>query len=64
MNILYVLVPLALVLAGAGVWAFYWSVRTGQYDDTDTPAIRVLMEDELSAPPQAEPSKNGKTRRT
>jgi cbb3-type cytochrome oxidase maturation protein len=46
MNILYLLVPLALVLAGAGVYAFYWSVSSGQYDDTSTPALRVLMDDE------------------
>jgi cbb3-type cytochrome oxidase maturation protein len=59
MNILYLLVPIALILAAVGVWAFYWSVRSGQYDDTDTPAIRVLMEDELAAPPDAMP-KNGK----
>lgn len=47
MNILYLLVPLALILAGAGVAAFFWSVRSGQFDDTDTPALRVLMEDDL-----------------
>lgn len=60
MNILYLLVPLALILAAAGVWAFYWSVRTGQYDDTDTPAIRVLMEDDLSAPPETVSTKGKK----
>lgn len=47
MNILYLLVPLAILLAGAGVAAFFWSVRSGQFDDTDTPALRVLMEDDL-----------------
>lgn len=51
MTILYFLVPLALVLAGAGVGAFYWSVRSGQYDDTETPAVRLLIEeDAVSAP--------------
>lgn len=49
MNVLYLLVPLALILAGAGVAAFYWSVRSGQYDDTDTPALRVLMEEDAAA---------------
>lgn len=50
MNVLYLLVPLALILAAVGVGAFYWSVRSGQYDDTTTPALRVLMEDESVAP--------------
>lgn len=47
MNVLYFLVPLALILAGVGVAAFVWSVRTGQFDDVDTPGMRLLLEDEL-----------------
>lgn len=47
MNVLYFLVPLALLLAGIGVAAFIWSVRTGQFDDVQTPGMRVLLEDEL-----------------
>lgn len=46
MNILYLLVPLAIVLAGAGAAAFWWAVRDGQFEDVETPAIRVLLEDE------------------
>jgi cbb3-type cytochrome oxidase maturation protein len=44
--ILFLLVPVALLLAGAGVYGFLWAVRTGQYDDVDTPAVRVLLDDE------------------
>lgn len=47
MNVLYFLVPLALLLAGVGVAAFVWSVRSGQFDDVQTPGMRVLLEDEL-----------------
>ena len=46
MEILYVLVPLALVLAGAGVLAFRWAVRDGQFDDLDSQPVRVLFDDE------------------
>ena len=45
MNVLYVLVPLALALALGGVAAFRWAVRDGQFDDVDTPALRVLLDD-------------------
>ncbi|GAB5518466.1 MAG: hypothetical protein RhofKO_07170 [Rhodothermales bacterium] len=45
MTILYLLVPLALLLAGVAVYGFCWSVRDGQYDDTETPAIRMLTDD-------------------
>ncbi len=46
MNILYVLVPLALLLAASGVLAFRWAVRDGQFDDVETPALRMLIDDE------------------
>jgi len=46
MTVLYLLVPIALLLAGTGVAAFFWSVRNGQFDDVETPAIRVLLEEE------------------
>lgn len=46
MTVLYVLIPLALALAGGAVLAFRWAVRDGQFDDTETPAIRILLDDE------------------
>ncbi|MEM1270698.1 MAG: cbb3-type cytochrome oxidase assembly protein CcoS [Bacteroidota bacterium] len=45
MNIFYYLVPVAFVLAGAGVWAFVWAVRMGQFEDVETPAYRMLLDD-------------------
>ena len=50
MTVLYVLVPLALVIASAGVGAFLWATRTGQLDDLETPALRILPDDD--APPR------------
>lgn len=44
MEIVYLLVLLALVLAGVIVWAFFWSVKSGQFDDLEGPAHRVLMD--------------------
>ena len=46
MNILYLLIPLALLLLGGAVWAFFWAVGSGQFDDVDTPAVRVVMDDD------------------
>ena len=45
MNVLYLLVPLAIALAAAAVAAFRWAVRDGQFDDVETPAVRVLFDD-------------------
>lgn len=46
MNILYLLIPLALLLLGGAVWAFFWAVGNGQFDDLDTPAMRIVMDDD------------------
>lgn len=50
MSILYLLVPVALILAGLGVWGFLWAVRGGQFDDVQTPAIRMLLDDDDPPP--------------
>jgi cbb3-type cytochrome oxidase maturation protein len=45
MIILLLLIPLSLVLLMAAIWAFSWAVRTGQFDDLDTPPLDILAED-------------------
>jgi cbb3-type cytochrome oxidase maturation protein len=44
MNILLVLIPLSLLLLLAIVAAFVWAVRSGQFDDMDTPPLDILSE--------------------
>jgi cbb3-type cytochrome oxidase maturation protein len=46
MSILYLLIPLGLVLLGIAIWAFMWAVRSGQFDDLEGPAHRILMDDD------------------
>lgn len=46
MSVVFIALPVALILAIAGVVAFIWSVRTGQLDDLETPGVRPLIEDE------------------
>lgn len=45
MDVLYLLVPLALLFAGGALAAFIISVKRGQFDDLDTPAVRILFDD-------------------
>lgn len=45
MTIIYLVLPLALLVVLIGVVAFLWATRRGQYDDLDTPAIRMLHDD-------------------
>lgn len=50
MSVLYIVLPLALLVAAGAVLAFVWSVRSGQLDDVDTPARRILFDDVPRAP--------------
>jgi cbb3-type cytochrome oxidase maturation protein len=45
MIVLYIVIPLALLVAGGAVAAFAWTVRSGQLDDVDTPPRRILYDD-------------------
>jgi cbb3-type cytochrome oxidase maturation protein len=51
MNILYLLIPLSLVLVGLALWAFFWAVREGQFDDLSSPATQILLDDDRAPPP-------------
>lgn len=46
METIFVLLPLALLIAAIAVGFFIWAARTGQFDDLDTPAVRMLFDDE------------------
>jgi cbb3-type cytochrome oxidase maturation protein len=45
MSVLYIVLPLALVVVLAAVAAFLWATDRGQFDDLDTPALRMLHDD-------------------
>ena len=47
MTALLYLMPIALVLGGFGLLAFFWSVKSGQYEDLDGAAQRILLDDDL-----------------
>jgi cbb3-type cytochrome oxidase maturation protein len=47
-TILYLLIPLGLLLLGIAVWAFFWAVSSGQFDDLSSPAWSVVMDDDTT----------------
>lgn len=47
MNVILFLLPIALSLGALGLIAFLWSLRTGQYEDIDGAALRVLEDDDV-----------------
>ena len=47
MTVLLYLIPMALLLGLTGLVAFMWSLRSGQYDDLDGAAVRILPDDDI-----------------
>lgn len=61
MAVMFVLLPVALAFAAAALAVFLWTVRTGQFDDLDTPPVRILLDDDVpgsgaAAPPASCPA--------
>jgi cbb3-type cytochrome oxidase maturation protein len=54
MGIIIVLLPLSVLLGFTGLMAYLWSVRSGQFKDLDTPAMRILLDGEKQASGQIE----------
>ncbi len=46
MDIIYLLIPLALILLIAAIYAFIWAVKNDQFDDLDKEASRILFEED------------------
>jgi cbb3-type cytochrome oxidase maturation protein len=49
MNVLIYLVPMALLLGLTGLIGFLWTLKSGQYEDLDGAAVRILPDDDLRA---------------
>ncbi len=48
MNIIFFLIGCSILIALVFLGAFFWATKTGQHDDTYTPSVRILFEDEIS----------------
>jgi len=62
MDILYLLIPIAILLVAAMVAGFLWASKSGQFDDLEGPAHRILMEEDEPQEPvpvKHEPEKPG-----
>ena len=55
MEILYILIPLGLLVFAVAIWGFIWAVKTGQFDDMEGPAHRILMDDDDVRIPNSHP---------
>ncbi len=60
MDVLLYLIPIALVLGLAGLGAFMWSLKSGQFDDMEGAANRILFDDDAPPPAPKDDPKNDK----
>lgn len=51
MEALYLLIPLSLVLVAVAIWIFFGAADSGQFDDLEGPALRVLRDDDRARQP-------------
>lgn len=58
MNVIYLLIPLGLGLLALSVWAYFWAVRSGQFDDLESPAVQILLDDDRAPPPAPDDSRD------
>lgn len=50
--IILLLIPLSLMLLVVAIAAFAWAVKRGQFDDLETPALDILVDDDAPTPPE------------
>ena len=53
MDVLIYLIPAALILGGLGLGAFLWALKSGQFEDLDGAASRILFDDDNDNPPSS-----------
>lgn len=56
MSVIFIVLPLAVILAALALIGFAWAVRGGQFDDLDTPPMRMIVDDidMATRPPKSE----------
>ena len=58
MNILALLIPVTLVMGGLGLAVFFWTLRSGQYDDLAGDAERILFDSDAPLQPPGDPARD------
>lgn len=60
MEALYLLIPISVMLVGLAVWIFFRMQDSGQFDDMDSPAHSILLDDDRpGGPPGERPGQSG-----
>ncbi len=58
MIVIFLLIPLSIVIALGFLGAFIWAVKSGQYEDTCTPSMRLLLDEKKAGAPKNSQAKS------
>lgn len=61
MSVLFIALPIAILLGASAMVACVLCIRSGQYDDMDTPAVRMLIDEQPAKPTAADPGEANRT---
>lgn len=50
MSILYLMIPMGIIILVGALWAYFWAVDNGQFDDLESPGWRILLDDDSKPP--------------
>jgi cbb3-type cytochrome oxidase maturation protein len=62
MDVIYWLIPISLAILAIATAIFFWAVRSGQFQDLDSPAIDILFDDDKPVPISDEKNEATKTK--
>jgi cbb3-type cytochrome oxidase maturation protein len=60
MEVIFILIAISLILAGSFLFLFFRAMKSGQFDDNHTPAIRILFDNEIKNKDKKVPSTKSK----
>ncbi len=57
MNIIYVLIPIAIIIVAVAIVAFFWAVKNNQFEDLERQGHSILFDDDVTPSPKSEQQK-------
>ncbi len=64
MDIIFLLIPVAIILVAVATYGLHWSLKSGQFDDMDSPASKILFDDDYDLIPDEAKGLKSSTKKT
>ena len=64
MNVIYVLIPIAIIIVALALVVFFWAVKSNQFEDLERQGSSILFDDDLPTPPKQQSADTSTTSST